>query len=81
MEELARALSKAGFKTLLKRYSLFTYLNPRKASKPEDYKGSIFVRLFKFPHIENFVQFMLLPIATLVPPCRGSLVLVAQKYR
>jgi 2-polyprenyl-3-methyl-5-hydroxy-6-metoxy-1,4-benzoquinol methylase len=79
MKELVDILTKRGFKVIFKRYSLSTYLNPRKASKPQNYKSFIAIELFRTPHIENIIQFAVLPIAVLIPPLRGSLILVAKK--
>jgi len=67
MQELVELLTKVGFKISLTRFSLSTYLNPRKARKPQNYKGSIVIELFRTPHIENFAQFVALLIAALIP--------------
>ena len=79
MNELINILNGVGFKILLKRYSLSTYLNPRKARRPHDYRDIVVSELFRTPHIENFVLTLILPVAVIIPPCSGSLVLVAQK--
>jgi len=79
MEELVDILTKRRFKVIFKRYSLSTYLNPRKASRPQNYKSFILIELFRNPHIENIIQFGVLPIAVLIPPLRGHLILVAKK--
>jgi len=79
MKELTSLLHKAGFKLLLTRFSLSTYLNPRKARNIVNYKGTVMAELFRTPHLENLAQAIILPIAILLPSLRGSFVLVAQK--